>query len=60
MKEDFVSAYKYLKGRSPVIWARLFSVVLSRRTKDNGCKLKYRKFHTNMRKKCITVKVTEH
>ena len=40
--------------------ARLFLVVYSNRTRTNGLKLVYRKFHTNMRKNFFMVRVMEH
>jgi len=40
--------------------ARLFSVVLSNRTRDNRHKLKHEKFHLNMRKNFFILRVVEH
>ena len=40
--------------------ARLLLVVHSNRTRTNGLKLVYRKFHTNMRKNFFMVRVMEH
>jgi len=52
--------YKYLKKVLIEDRVRLISVVKSGRTRGNGHNLKHRRFHLNMRKRFITVKVTEH
>jgi len=51
--------YKYLKGRKRVGGAGHFSEVPRERTRDNGHKMKHRKFHRNMRKRFFTLRVTE-
>jgi len=60
LRGDLINAYKYPKGGCPKDRARLFSVVPSDRTRDDGHKLKHRKFHLNMRKNFFTPRVTEH
>ena len=40
--------------------AKLYSVVCSDRARSNGLKLEHRKFHTNMQKNFVMVRVTEH
>ncbi|KGL75162.1 hypothetical protein N309_05379, partial [Tinamus guttatus] len=60
LRGDLISVYKYLKGGSAEDGAGLFSVVAADRTKGNGHKLKHQKFHRNLRKKFLTVRVTEH
>lgn len=54
---DLIRVNKSLMGRSWGDGTRLFSVVLSDRTQDNGHKWKYKKLH--FRKKNCTVRVTE-
>lgn len=39
---------------------RLLSVVCCSRSRSNGLKLEYRKFHTNMQKNFFAVRVMEH
>jgi len=56
---DLRNASKYLKGGGQEDEARLFSVVLSDRTRGKGHKLKHRKFRLNMRKNFFTLRVTE-
>lgn len=56
-----MNVYKHLKGGGrQTDEARLFLVVCSNKTRNNGLKLVRRKFCTNMQKNFFTVKVTEH
>ena len=45
LRGDLTNAYEYLKGGCQEDGAKLFLVVPSNRTRDNGHKLKHRKFH---------------
>jgi len=57
---DLIHTYKYLQGGCQDDGAKLFSVVPSDRTRNNGHKLKQRKFHLNMRKNFFPLRVMEH
>lgn len=50
LRENLINVYEYMKGSSKEDRARLFSVVPSGRTRDNGLKLKYRRLCLNVRK----------
>jgi len=58
LRGNLINAYKYLKSGCQEDGARLFSVVPSNGTGDNGHKLKPRKFHLNMKKDFVTLRVT--
>ncbi|GAB0193469.1 hypothetical protein GRJ2_001812200 [Grus japonensis] len=60
LRGDLINANKYLKGGCLEEGARLFSMVPSDRTRDNGHKLEHRKFHLKMGKNFFTFRVTEH
>jgi len=59
-KRRLQGIYKRLKGRCMEEGARLFSVMLSGRTRGNEHKLKHRRFCLNIRRNFFTVTVTEH
>jgi len=59
LRGDLRNASKSLQGGCQEDGARLFSVVPSDRTRDNGHKLKHRKFRLNMRKNFFPLRITE-
>ncbi|KFV80285.1 hypothetical protein N308_05808, partial [Struthio camelus australis] len=60
LRGDLINVYKYLQVECQEDEASLFSVVPSNRTRGNGHKLNHGKFHLNLRKNFLTVRVTEH
>ena len=61
LRGDLTNVYKDLKGDGrQTDEARLFSVVCSDRTRSNNLKHEHRKFHTNVWKNFVMVRVMEH
>ncbi|KAJ7397790.1 hypothetical protein BTVI_132157 [Pitangus sulphuratus] len=58
LRGNLIIVYKYAKMGCQEDGARLFSVVPSNRTRDNG--QNHRKFHWNVSKNFFTVQMTEH
>jgi len=50
----------FINGGCQKDGAKIFSVVLSDRTRGSGHKLKHRKFRLNMRKNFFPLRVTKH
>ncbi|KAK4830615.1 hypothetical protein QYF61_012340 [Mycteria americana] len=52
-RRNFTNVYKYLMGNNEDKGVKLFSVVLTDRTRGKRHKLKHMKFHLNTRKKIL-------
>ena len=59
LRGDLRNACKYLQGGVQEDGAKLFPVVPSDRTRDNGHKLRHRKFRLNVRKNFFPLRVPE-
>lgn len=60
MRGHVINTYKFLKGECEEVGAKFFSVVPSDKMRRDAHKLKYRKFHLNVRKNFLTPKVADH
>lgn len=58
LREDLISVYEYLVWGCKKVWAWLFSVVSSHRTRGNRQRLKYKKFNLYLRKNPNNKKTT--
>jgi len=57
---DLRAAFQYLKGSYEESRDRLFSRVCGDRTRENGFKLKERRFRVNIMKNFVTIRVLRH
>uniref|UniRef100_A0A803SME4 Reverse transcriptase domain-containing protein n=1 Tax=Anolis carolinensis TaxID=28377 RepID=A0A803SME4_ANOCA len=57
LRGDMIAMYKYVRGSHREERASLFSAALLTRTRNNGFKLQERRFHLNIRKNFLTVRV---
>ncbi|PKU43635.1 hypothetical protein llap_6067 [Limosa lapponica baueri] len=60
LRGDLINSYTYLKGGCQEDAVRLLSVMPGDKTRGNAQNLEHRKFHRNMQKNFITLRVPEH
>ncbi|PKU42973.1 hypothetical protein llap_6734 [Limosa lapponica baueri] len=60
LRGELLNAYKYLKEGCQGDGISIFPVVPSGRTRGNGHKLEYKKFHLNTKRNFFTLRVAEH
>lgn len=56
---NIFNVHKYLKKRYVEVKVKFFPVVTSDRTRGNGCKLKQRRLHLNIRKPIFAVSLSK-
>ena len=53
---DMIAVFNYIKGNHVVEGTNLFTAALETRTRNNGFKLRERRFHLNSRQHFLTVR----